>query len=249
MAVWRTECFFRHDFQWLLNGCFFGKWGYLLCTKQRFMAVNAPILQIFSVIERTPAIQLDAAGVMVQNSRKPAASQTATSVDIGMDPSQRAVSLKGEIVLDKVKFAYPVRPEKDVLAGLSLTVPAGKTVALVGSSGSGRKGLCARLHSDSAPAVWYCSVNVCVDICGLSSAVGCSIAGRHPGGMWIPSTTCCLPPTACRLPSHHVILSDLTLTWCVKLKGAVQPSKSRGECLFLDHSVRLWYLSLTLFFA
>ncbi|WP_295536946.1 ABC transporter ATP-binding protein/permease [uncultured Thioclava sp.] len=42
----------------------------------------------------------------------------------------------GEVVLDNVEFHYdPTRP---ILKGISLTVPAGKTVALVGPSGSGK---------------------------------------------------------------------------------------------------------------
>jgi ATP-binding cassette subfamily B protein len=42
----------------------------------------------------------------------------------------------GEVTFDAVKFAYdPARP---ILKGISLTVPAGQTVALVGPSGSGK---------------------------------------------------------------------------------------------------------------
>ncbi|MGV6812512.1 MAG: ABCB family ABC transporter ATP-binding protein/permease [Brevirhabdus sp.] len=42
----------------------------------------------------------------------------------------------GEIVLDDVVFGY--EPERPILKGVSLTVPAGKTVAIVGPSGSGK---------------------------------------------------------------------------------------------------------------
>ncbi|KAL5078813.1 hypothetical protein RYX36_007234, partial [Vicia faba] len=39
------------------------------------------------------------------------------------------------IELQDVHFSYPSRPEKYILQGLFLSIPAGKTVALVGSSG------------------------------------------------------------------------------------------------------------------
>ncbi|RKU41651.1 hypothetical protein DL546_002293 [Coniochaeta pulveracea] len=44
----------------------------------------------------------------------------------------------GEILLDKVQFAYPSRPSVQVLNGLSLVIPANKTTAIVGASGSGK---------------------------------------------------------------------------------------------------------------
>lgn len=45
---------------------------------------------------------------------------------------------KGEITLENVWFEYPTRPNVPVLCGLSLQIPAGKTTALVGASGSGK---------------------------------------------------------------------------------------------------------------
>lgn len=46
--------------------------------------------------------------------------------------------VKGEIKLKNINFNYPVRPNVKVLCDLSITVPAGKTLALVGESGSGK---------------------------------------------------------------------------------------------------------------
>lgn len=44
--------------------------------------------------------------------------------------------VRGEIVLDEVTFSYPGRPP--ALDDLSLTIPAGRTTALVGATGSGK---------------------------------------------------------------------------------------------------------------
>ncbi|MED6209404.1 hypothetical protein PIB30_054346 [Stylosanthes scabra] len=50
----------------------------------------------------------------------------------------KVTSIKGDIELRDVYFTYPSRPEKPILQGLSLSIPAGRTVALVGSSGCGK---------------------------------------------------------------------------------------------------------------
>lgn len=46
--------------------------------------------------------------------------------------------LEGNIILKDVQFSYPSRDTIPVLKGISLNVPAGKKVALVGSSGCGK---------------------------------------------------------------------------------------------------------------
>ncbi|MFY7829255.1 MAG: ABC transporter ATP-binding protein [Flectobacillus sp.] len=48
------------------------------------------------------------------------------------------VHVKGEIVYDNVAFAYPSRPDVQVLKNISLKVEAGKKIALVGYSGGGK---------------------------------------------------------------------------------------------------------------
>lgn len=47
-------------------------------------------------------------------------------------------SFQGDIKLRNVRFAYPTRPDVDVLHGLDLDIPADKQTALVGASGSGK---------------------------------------------------------------------------------------------------------------
>ena len=54
------------------------------------------------------------------------------------DPAQPVdpAAVRGEIALKDVTFGY--LPENPVLSGLSLTVPAGQTIALVGTTGAGK---------------------------------------------------------------------------------------------------------------
>ncbi|GLJ40952.1 hypothetical protein SUGI_0847490 [Cryptomeria japonica] len=47
-------------------------------------------------------------------------------------------TVSGQVELRNVSFSYPSRPEMPILSGFSLNIPAGKTVAMVGRSGSGK---------------------------------------------------------------------------------------------------------------
>lgn len=47
-------------------------------------------------------------------------------------------SVSGSIRLENIKHIYPSRPEVVVMRDVSLNIPAGKTTALVGASGSGK---------------------------------------------------------------------------------------------------------------
>lgn len=53
----------------------------------------------------------------------------------GLDFKKR---IKGRVEFKNVFFSYPTRPDQMILKGLSLRIEAGKTVALVGQSGSGK---------------------------------------------------------------------------------------------------------------
>jgi ATP-binding cassette subfamily B (MDR/TAP) protein 1 len=46
--------------------------------------------------------------------------------------------IDGDIMFEHVNFAYPSRPDAVILEDFTLHIPAGSTVALVGSSGSGK---------------------------------------------------------------------------------------------------------------
>ena len=58
------------------------------------------------------------------------------------DPSgEKPSDVRGEIVFENVKFAYPSRPDAVVTQNLNLKIPRGTTVAFVGQSGSGKSSL------------------------------------------------------------------------------------------------------------
>ncbi|KAJ0909037.1 putative ABC-type xenobiotic transporter [Helianthus annuus] len=54
--------------------------------------------------------------------------------------------ISGEVEFKNVKFTYPSRPESLIFKEFNLKVPAGKTVALVGGSGSGKSTVIALLQ-------------------------------------------------------------------------------------------------------
>ena len=73
---------------------------------------------------------LDKMFVLLQKDREVADSATAHALQLDGPP---------ELRFENVHFAY--QPDRPILHGISFTVPAGKTVAVVGPSGSGKSTL------------------------------------------------------------------------------------------------------------
>jgi ATP-binding cassette subfamily B protein len=60
-------------------------------------------------------------------------------------PAPGRPRLRGDVVFEDVAFAYPSRPEVEVLRGISLRAEPGQRIALVGASGAGKSTLVALL--------------------------------------------------------------------------------------------------------
>uniref|UniRef100_A0A0E0QEF7 MDR-like ABC transporter n=1 Tax=Oryza rufipogon TaxID=4529 RepID=A0A0E0QEF7_ORYRU len=80
---------------------------------QTFNQAKAAGKEVFKVIKRKPSISYEKHGSVLGK-------------------------VHGEIKFRRVHFAYPSRQDKPILQGFSLSIPAGKVVALVGSSGCGK---------------------------------------------------------------------------------------------------------------
>ncbi|KAI9163712.1 ABC multidrug transporter MDR5 [Paramyrothecium foliicola] len=61
-----------------------------------------------------------------------------SEIDSLSDEGIKIPDFKGDIKLRNVRFTYPARPDVQVLHGLDLDIPANKSTALVGASGSGK---------------------------------------------------------------------------------------------------------------
>ncbi|GES94504.1 ABC multidrug transporter Mdr1 [Rhizophagus clarus] len=59
-------------------------------------------------------------------------------IDIASESGEKLENVEGRIQLKNISFIYPARPEVKTLKNVSLDVEPGSTVALVGSSGSGK---------------------------------------------------------------------------------------------------------------
>ncbi|XP_042057956.1 ABC transporter B family member 19-like [Salvia splendens] len=80
---------------------------------QLFNQAKAAGQEVFQVIERKPMIYTNHEGKELD-------------------------AIKGSICINDVHFAYPSRTNTPILRGFSLSIPAGKVVAFVGSSGCGK---------------------------------------------------------------------------------------------------------------
>ncbi|KAK1600929.1 hypothetical protein QYE76_007980 [Lolium multiflorum] len=67
-------------------------------------------------------------------------------IDSASDAGEELANVAGDVEFKNVEFCYPSRPESPIFTSFSLRVPAGRTAALVGSSGSGKSTVVALLE-------------------------------------------------------------------------------------------------------
>lgn len=78
-------------------------------------------------------------------------------LDPTVDEGGKLEKVEGNIRLEHIKHIYPSRPEVVVMKDVTLDIPAGKTTALVGASGSGKStivGLVERFYDPVAGSVY-----------------------------------------------------------------------------------------------
>ncbi|KAL5212613.1 hypothetical protein ABZP36_023460 [Zizania latifolia] len=84
-------------------------------------------------------------------------------IDSESGTGEELANVAGEVEFRSVEFCYPSRPESPIFASFNLRVPAGRTVALVGGSGSGKSTVIAlleRFYDPSAGEVTLDGVDI-----------------------------------------------------------------------------------------
>lgn len=71
---------------------------------------------------------------------------TESAIDIKKSSSKTIDKIKGNIRFQDVTFNYPSRPDVQILKGINLNIPAGRTVAFCGPSGCGKSTMIALLQ-------------------------------------------------------------------------------------------------------
>ena len=80
--------------------------------------------------------------------------------NIQVSPTDKEITqhLKGEIRFENIKFSYPTRPDIETLKDINFAVHAGKKLAIVGPSGTGKSTIAAlilQFYKQSAGQIYY----------------------------------------------------------------------------------------------
>lgn len=133
--------------------------------------------KVFELMNRKPRCRLPKhvsaerieAAVSAYKKRLGGVEYTCTDVATKRVSGLNPEACDGIITLKNVKMSYPARPQRTILNNLSLTIPSGSVVALVGSSGSGKSAIVSliqNLYEPSEGDVCIDGIPVRMNICG-----------------------------------------------------------------------------------
>ncbi|KIW87663.1 uncharacterized protein Z519_11637 [Cladophialophora bantiana CBS 173.52] len=129
--------------------------GFRMYQNGEIQTVGKVFTVVLSVTIAATAISSIAPQIQAVTNASSAASELFSIIDKPslldpLDPAgARPASCRGHIEITGLDFAYPSRPSAQILHGFTLTIPAGKTTALVGASGCGKSTLVGLLER------WY----------------------------------------------------------------------------------------------
>ncbi|KAF2158045.1 P-loop containing nucleoside triphosphate hydrolase protein [Myriangium duriaei CBS 260.36] len=110
----------------------------------------AIVIGAFSISNVTPNLQAFISALSAMSGSSEMISRV-SSQDAFSTEGLRPEVVKGDFAFEAVSFTYPSRPSVRVLNDLTLAIPAGKSTALVGMSGSGKSSTVALLQRFYAP--------------------------------------------------------------------------------------------------
>ncbi|CAF0803457.1 unnamed protein product [Adineta steineri] len=98
------------------------------------------------------------------------------------DDGEQPLTIKGDIEFDNVSFTYPARQDALILNKLSIYIPSGRTIALVGSSGCGKSTaiqLIQRFYDPDSGRILIDGINITkLNVAWLRSHIG--IVSQEP---------------------------------------------------------------------
>jgi ATP-binding cassette, subfamily B (MDR/TAP), member 1 len=124
---------------------------------------------VLSITLGATAMSLIAPQIQSITNASSAASELFTIIDkkSELDPlapeGEQPATCHGQIEVRNLSFSYPTRPDSQVLHSLNLSIPAGKTTALVGASGCGKStlvGLLERWYKANSGEILLDGVNI-----------------------------------------------------------------------------------------
>ncbi|KAK1809693.1 hypothetical protein LTR12_015949 [Friedmanniomyces endolithicus] len=143
----------------VMSGTALAFWqGYRMFRSGEIASVGTVFTVVLSVTLGSTSIMLIFPNIQAITNATSAANELFSVIDkpSELDPlspeGTRPASCSGDVQIKNLRFAYLSRPTAQVLQGLTLSIPAGKTTALVGPSGCGKSTLIGLLERWYQPA-------------------------------------------------------------------------------------------------